>query len=77
MSKDPLLAKILKLGLEEHPESASLYSSLGEVYEMADMLELAVRSFRSAVEIASITHDPSLPTHESSLQRAQNKLDQR
>ena len=68
--------EILNLAIEEHPESAGLYASLGEVYETAEMTELAVESFRSAVEVAKRNRDASLPAFESNLERAQKKLDE-
>ena len=42
----------------------------------ADVLEYAVESFRSAVEIARRNQDVSLPAFESNLQRVQKRLNE-
>jgi CubicO group peptidase (beta-lactamase class C family) len=42
---------VLKLNAEEYPQSASVYDRLGEAYEKNGQVQMAIESYRKAVEI--------------------------
>ncbi|MFT5143785.1 MAG: tetratricopeptide (TPR) repeat protein [Rhodothermales bacterium] len=50
--KTQVAIAVYQLGLEYHPNSASLYSGLANALEADNQLDMALESARSAVELA-------------------------
>ena len=49
-----------KLNVERHPDSANVYDSLGEAYERAGHLKLALQSYEKAYALGVQTNDPNM-----------------
>jgi predicted alpha/beta superfamily hydrolase len=58
-----------KLNVERHPDSANVYDSLGEAYERAGRLELALRSYEKAYALGLKTNDPNMKTFKANRDR--------
>ena len=43
--------KLFELNVEEYPESANAYDSLGEAYMKNGQIDLAVKSYESSLEL--------------------------
>jgi hypothetical protein len=51
LKKLPDAIEVFKLNVEDHPQSANAYDSLGEAYMLNGDTELAVRNYRKSVEL--------------------------
>ncbi len=58
-----------KLNVERHPDSANVYDSLGEAYERAGRLELALPNYENAYPLGVRTHDPNVNAYKANRDR--------
>lgn len=65
---------VLKAQVERYPESANPYDSLGEAYERAGKLELAVPMYQKAAEIGKQRSEPNAALFQTNYERAAAKL---
>jgi predicted alpha/beta superfamily hydrolase len=59
-----------KLNVERYPNSANVYDSLGEAYERAGRIELALANYEKAHAVARKTNDPNLNVFKTNFERA-------
>jgi predicted alpha/beta superfamily hydrolase len=59
-----------KLNVERYPGSANVYDSLGEAYERAGRLELALPNYEKAHTIGRQSNDPNLNVYKTNFDRA-------
>jgi predicted alpha/beta superfamily hydrolase len=65
---------VLKIQVERYPESANPYDSLGEAYERAGKLDLAVPLYEKAAAIGKQNNDANAALFQTNFQRASDKL---
>lgn len=66
--------EVLKAQVERYPESANPYDSLGEAYERAGKLDLAVPMYQKAAEIGKQRNDANAALFQTNYERAAAKL---
>jgi predicted alpha/beta superfamily hydrolase len=66
--------EVLKIQVERYPESANPYDSLGEAYERAGKLDLAVPLYEKAAAIGKKNNDANAALFQTNYQRAADKL---
>jgi predicted alpha/beta superfamily hydrolase len=66
--------EVLKIQVERYPESANPYDSLGEAYERAGKLDLAVPMYEKAAAIGKKNNDANAALFQTNYQRAADKL---
>ena len=66
--------EVLKIQVERYPESANPYDSLGEAYERAGKLDLAVPMYEKAAAIGKQNNDANAALFQTNYQRAADKL---
>ncbi|HKO98952.1 MAG TPA: alpha/beta hydrolase-fold protein [Pyrinomonadaceae bacterium] len=66
--------EVLKAQVERYPESANPYDSLGEAYERAGKLDLAVPMYAKAAEIGKQRNDANAALFQTNHDRAAGKL---
>ncbi|MBI3586472.1 MAG: hypothetical protein HY088_05030 [Ignavibacteriales bacterium] len=66
--------ELLKLNIEEYPESPDVYDGLGDAYEKNNQLELAKINYELACNKAKENSDRHLPAFEEHLKNLQKKL---
>ena len=66
--------EVLKIQVERYPESANPYDSLGEAYERAGKLDLAVPMYEKAAAIGKKNNEPNAALFQANYQRAADKL---
>ncbi len=66
--------EVLKVQVERYPESANPYDSLGEAYERAGKLDLAVPMYEKAAAIGKKNNDANAALFQTNYQRAADKL---
>ena len=64
----------MKIQVERYPESANPYDSLGEAYERAGKLDLAVPMYEKAAAIGKKNNDANAGLFQTNYQRAADKL---
>ncbi len=62
--------EVLKIQVERYPESANPYDSLGEAYERAGKIELAVPLYAKAAEISKQRNQPNAALFQTNYERA-------
>jgi tetratricopeptide (TPR) repeat protein len=60
---------VLQRNVERYPGSANVYDSLGDAYESAGKLDLALQNCRKAVEVGTKTNDQNLDQFKDHLKR--------
>jgi tetratricopeptide (TPR) repeat protein len=63
--------RVFERNVELYPKSANVYDSLGEGYENAGKLDLAVQNIEKAITKGSEIHDPNLDQYKEHLKRVQ------
>src|SRR5262249_10254105 len=63
--------RVFERNVELYPKSANVYDSLGEGYENAGKLELAMQNIEKAIAMGSEIHDPNLDQFKDHLKRVQ------
>lgn len=66
--------EVLKAQVERYPESANPYDSLGEAYERAGKMELAVPMYQKAAEIGKQRNEANAALFQTNYERAAAKL---
>jgi predicted alpha/beta superfamily hydrolase len=66
--------EVLKIQVERYPASANPYDSLGEAYERAGKLDLAVPMYEKAAAIGKQNNDANAALFQTNYQRAADKL---
>ena len=66
--------EVLKIQVERYPESANPYDSLGEAYERAGKLDLAVPMYEKAAAIGKQNNDANAALFKTNFDRASDKL---
>ena len=66
--------EVLKIQVERYPESANPYDSLGEAYERAGKLDLAVPMYEKAAAIGKQNNDANAALFKTNFDRASEKL---
>ena len=65
-----------KLNVERYPNSANVYDSLGEAYERAGRLELALPNYQKAHALGQQTGDPNAPLFKTNFERVAAQVKQ-
>jgi len=69
--------EVFKENIKRYPGSANAYDSLGEGYESAGYLELALESYKKAIEMGLEQQVPGLPVYKGHLQVIEKKIAQK
>jgi predicted alpha/beta superfamily hydrolase len=62
---------VFQHNVELYPDSANVYDSLGEGYENAGKLDVAIQNIEKAIAVGSEARDPSLDQYKEHLKRVQ------
>jgi predicted alpha/beta superfamily hydrolase len=65
-----------RLNVERYPNSANVYDSLGEAYERAGRLELALPNYEKAHALGQKTNDPNAPVFKTNFERVAAQVKQ-
>lgn len=72
--ENELAIEVFRRNVELYPASANAHDSLGEAYEKAGQLPLAVDAYARAVQVGKKNDDPNAATFETNLARVQKAL---
>jgi predicted alpha/beta superfamily hydrolase len=60
--------------IENYPNSANVYDSMGDAYTAAGQYENARKNYAKAIERATVSADPNLPIYKKNLAKVENKI---